>query len=37
MLTCNPASILTRQWAKKNAAAYDIVDTDLSLDDISRC
>ncbi|KAK4456977.1 putative g2 mitotic-specific cyclin-b protein [Cladorrhinum samala] len=31
------ASILTRQWAKKNAAAYDIVDTDLSLDDISRC
>ncbi|KAK0656050.1 cyclin-like protein [Cercophora newfieldiana] len=29
------ASILTRQWAKKNAHLYGIVDTDLSLDQIS--
>ncbi|KAK3383887.1 cyclin-like protein [Lasiosphaeria ovina] len=29
------ASILTRQWAKKNAELYDINDTHLSLDEIS--
>ncbi|KAK1757596.1 G2/mitotic-specific cyclin-B [Echria macrotheca] len=29
------ASILTRQWAKKNAHHYGILDTDLSLDDLS--
>ncbi|KAK4449408.1 hypothetical protein QBC34DRAFT_89620 [Podospora aff. communis PSN243] len=29
------ASIITRQWAKKNAHHYGIVDTDLSLDQIS--
>jgi len=29
------ASILTRQWAKKNAHYYGIVDTDLPLDQIS--
>ncbi|KAK0730600.1 cyclin-like protein [Lasiosphaeris hirsuta] len=29
------ASILTRQWAKKNAQHYGILDTDLSLDQIS--
>ncbi|KAM7197631.1 putative g2 mitotic-specific cyclin-b protein [Naviculisporaceae sp. PSN 640] len=29
------ASIMTRQWAKKNAHLYGILDTDLSLDQIS--
>ncbi|KAH8905537.1 A/B/D/E cyclin [Coniochaeta sp. PMI_546] len=29
------ASILTRQWAKKNAVYYGITDTELSLDQIS--
>lgn len=29
------ASILTRQWAKKNAAYYGVTDTELSLDQIS--
>ncbi|KAK3330315.1 cyclin-like protein [Apodospora peruviana] len=29
------ASIITRNWARKNAEHYDIVDTDLSLDQIS--
>lgn len=29
------ASILTRQWAKKNAVYYGITDIDLSLDQIS--
>lgn len=28
------ASILTRQWAKKNAHHYGIIDTELSLDQI---
>ena len=27
---------MTRQWAKKNAQLYGIVDTDLSLDQIQR-
>ncbi|KAL2015000.1 hypothetical protein VTK56DRAFT_6543 [Thermocarpiscus australiensis] len=29
------ASILTRQWAKKNAPLYGIIDTHLSLDEVS--
>ncbi|KAM7202436.1 hypothetical protein V8F33_002844 [Rhypophila sp. PSN 637] len=29
------ASIMTRQWAKKNAHLYGVVDTDLALDQIS--
>lgn len=29
------ASILTRQWAKKNAMAYGVTDVHLSLDHIS--
>lgn len=34
-LTCSVASILARQWAKKNAQRYNITDIGLSLDDIS--
>lgn len=29
------ASLLTRQWAKKNAPIFGIVDTSLTLDEIS--
>lgn len=29
------ASILTRQWARKHACAFGIVDVDLTLDQIS--
>lgn len=35
MLTWCPASIMTRQWAKKNAHVYGILDIHLSLDEIS--
>lgn len=29
------ASLITRQWAKKNAVHFGIADTDLSVDEIS--
>jgi G2/mitotic-specific cyclin 1/2 len=34
-LTRNAASILTRQWSKRNAAAYGIDDIHLTLDEVS--
>ncbi len=34
-LTQSAASILTRQWSKKNAHMYGITDLDLTLDEVS--
>jgi G2/mitotic-specific cyclin 1/2 len=35
LLMFNLASILARQWAKKNAVLFGITDIDLALDQIS--
>lgn len=35
VLTCLPASILARAWAKKGAPSFGLTDLDLSLDQIS--
>ena len=35
LLTGAAASILTRQWSKKNAHLYGITDIDLTLDEVS--